>query len=103
MEKRFPSSLIAAGIACLFIQAGCGGPLAKTGCAVVTDVACHGVMRMHYPDGRAEWKRINRDNVTGDTRTAEKNRLKPARFVETRNGGTLTFPDGDTVTYHDPQ
>lgn len=82
---------------------GCGGPLAKTGCAVVTDVGCYGVMKMRYADGKAEWKRINRDNVRKDTEIAAENRFKPARYVETRNGGTLTFPDGDTVVYHDVQ
>jgi hypothetical protein len=80
---------------------GCGGKLAKTGCATITDVTCDGAMRIQYPNGKADWKRMEYDNVPRDVRIAQENRWKPARYVETKNGGTITFPAGDTITFHD--
>lgn len=92
-------------LVCIVVVAasgGCGGKLAKTGCATVTGVTCNGDMMMHYKDGKAQWKRIDHRNIREDIRTAEKNRFKPARYVETKSGSTLTFPCGKTITYHDP-
>jgi hypothetical protein len=87
------------GISSSLILFGCGGKLAKTGFAAVTEVAPNGVMRMQYADGKAAWKRIAEENGPKDCAVAAKNRLKWARFVETKKGSTLTFPNGDTITY----
>lgn len=87
------------GISFLSILFGCGGKLAKTGFAAVTEVAPNGAMRMQYSDGKAAWKRIAEENGPKDCAVAAKNRLKWARFVETKKGSTLTFPNGDTITY----
>ncbi len=89
------------GILIASAVAGCGGKLAKTGCAVVTGVTCNGEMRMNYACGKSEWKRIDCGNVREGIRTAGENRFKPARYVETKSGSTLTFPGGKTITYHD--
>lgn len=80
---------------------GCAGKLAKTGCATVTDVTCDGAMRIQYANGKADWKRMECDNVRRDVRIAQQNRWKPAQYVETKSGGTITFPKGDTITFHD--
>jgi hypothetical protein len=82
-------------------MAGCGGKLARTGCAVVTDVTCNGEMRVHYADGKIRWKRIDSENFDRDVRTAEQNRFKPGKYVETKSGGTLTFPGEKTIVYYD--
>ncbi len=87
------------GISSVPILFGCGGPLAKTGFAAVTEVAPNGVIRMQYADGKAAWKRVAEENGPKDCAVAAKNRLKWARFVETKKGSTLTFPNGDTITY----
>jgi hypothetical protein len=87
------------GVSSLPLLFGCGGKLAKTGFASVTEVAPHGVMRMQYADGKAAWKRINEANGPKDSAIAAKNRFKWARFVETKKGSTLTFPNGDTIIY----
>ena len=89
------------GILLAVALGGCGGKLAKTGCATVTGVTCNGEMRMNYACGKTEWKRIDCRNIRKDIRTAEKNRFRPARYVETKSGSTLTFPGGKTITYHD--
>jgi hypothetical protein len=81
------------------LLAGCGGKLAKTGCAAVTGVTCNGDMSIQYPCGKAEWKRIDCKEGRKGIRLAEKNRFKPARYVETKSGSTLTFPDGETIVY----
>lgn len=80
---------------------GCGGRLAKTGYATITDVAPSGAVRIQYAEGKADWKQMECDNVLREVRIAQRNRGKPARIVETKNGGTITFPEGDTVTFHD--
>lgn len=85
----------------VIVLGGCGGPIAKTGWTTVTAVSPHGVMRLGYPDGTAAWKRIDPDKVRKGARTAAENMLKPARFVETDQGSTLTFPCGDTLIYYD--
>lgn len=101
MTNHIPIFLLT--VICLSLSAfgGCGGKLAKTGCAAVTDVACGGAMRMQYADGNSTWKRINPDDIPKSSKIAEKHRLKSARYVETRNGGTLTFPNGETILYRD--
>ncbi len=80
---------------------GCGGRLATNGCAMVTGVACDGSMRLQYKDGTAAIKRLDCDNMPEDLKVVAKNQFQPARFVETSKGSTLTFPNGDTVTYKD--
>jgi hypothetical protein len=91
--------VILLGVSPLIFFSGCGGKLAKTGFAAVTEVAPNGAMRMQYADGKAAWKRIAEENGPKDCAVAAKNRLKWARFVETKKGSTLTFPNGDTITY----
>ena len=88
-------------VACIALIGGCGGKLATTGWATVTEVQPNGVIRLDYPDGKAAWKRIDEDNIRKDTAAAAKNAFKPARFVETKKGSTLTFADGHTLIYHD--
>lgn len=81
------------------ISHGCGGKIASTGTAFVTDVAPNGVFGIQYEDGKREWKRVNPDDPVEQTRTAAKNRFSPARYVETKRGSTLTFVDGKTINY----
>lgn len=81
------------------LNQGCGGKIATTGSAFVTDVNPNGIFRMQYEDGKMAWKRVNPDNPVEQTRVATKNRLAPARYVETRRGSTLTFADGKTINY----
>jgi hypothetical protein len=83
------------------IIAGCGGKLADTGWAAVSEVHPNGVIRLNYPDGKTGLKRIDDENIRSDTKAAAKNMRKPARYVETKKGSTLTFPDGHTLIYHD--
>jgi hypothetical protein len=54
---------------------------------------------LRYADGRSQWKRIKRENIPKDMETAIKHLYQPARYVETYQGSTLTFPDGDTINY----
>jgi hypothetical protein len=82
-------------------MAGCAGKLATAGAARVIQVAPNGAMLLQYEDGKAAWKLINPDSPRIDMETAEKNVLKPARYVETKKGSTLTFPSGDTILYKD--
>lgn len=81
------------------LAAGCGGRLANTGFARVTEVSPHGAIRVQYDSGELSWKKVDPDNSRKDTLIAMKNRLKPAKYVETKNGSTLTFLDGETITY----
>lgn len=94
------SLLAVAFLGALLLQS-CGGPIAKSGWATVSGVSPDGVMRLDYAGGKAALKRVNPDNVRKDTRTVAKNLQQPARYVETSQGSTLTFPCGDTVTYYD--
>lgn len=81
----------------------CGGKIAKTGVGSVMDVNDGGAFTFSYADGRQSWKKFGRDSLKKDIIIAKKNRLKTARFVETEKGGTLTFPDGNTILYYDYQ
>ncbi len=85
----------------VLVAGGCGGKIAKTGVATVTGVTPDGVMRLNYADGKSALKRVNPDNVRKATKMAAENAFKPARYVETTQGSTLTFPCGDTLTYYD--
>ncbi|MEJ2719168.1 MAG: hypothetical protein P8182_18885 [Deltaproteobacteria bacterium] len=89
------------GLLTVLLLGGCGGQIAKTGWTTVTGVSHDGVMRLGYPDGTAALKRINPDTVRKSSRTAAENLLRPARYVETDQGSTLTFPCGDTLIYYD--
>jgi hypothetical protein len=80
---------------------GCGGKIAKTGWATVSGVTQDGVMRLNYSDGKTALRRLDPDNVRKATKMAAENALKPARYVETGQGSTLTFPCGETLKYYD--
>ena len=87
---------------CALALAGCGGQLAKPGCAVVSQVCSNGAMLLHYPEeGKSEWKRLRSDNVCKESQELAKNLYKPAKVVETKKGSTITFPCGDTFIYQD--
>lgn len=94
-------SLLTAAILGALLLQGCSGPIAKSGWATVTGLSPDGVMRLDYAEGKAALKRVNPDNVRKETQTVAKNLQRPARYVETSQGSTLTFPCGDTVTYYD--
>ncbi len=81
------------------LTAGCGGRLANTGFARVTEVSPLGAIRVQYDSGELSWKKVDPDNARKDTQIAMKNILRPAKYVETKNGSTLTFLDGETITY----
>lgn len=98
MSKLAQLTALAAGI---LLIGGCGGQIAKTGCATVTGVNGHGVMGMAYSDGKVAYKRVDPDNPRKASRIAQENLMKPARYVETGQGSTLTFPDGETINYFD--
>lgn len=93
-------SLIIPMLLGVVLLGGCGGQLAKTGWAKVTDVS-HGVMRLQYRDGKYALKRVDPESIRGDSRTIAKNLFKSARYVETKQGNTLTFPCGQTLNYYD--
>ena len=99
--KTAPLIATFACVLAILATAGCGGKLANSGWTAVTDVREHGLMRLDYPDGKVAWKRLDPDSMPQARRLAEKNLFKPAKFVETAKGSTLTFRDGATVIYHD--
>ena len=80
---------------------GCSGKIAKTGCATVREVSCDGILSLQYADGRMKLKRLEQANLPSHLKKVKKNLLRPAKYVETVKGGTLTFPNGDTVICHD--
>lgn len=82
------------------VLAGCSSKLAKTGWATVTDVTPVGVARIQYENGEAAWKRLDDAKLRETVRTALENRYKPARYVETEKGSTITFRDGKTLLYY---
>ncbi len=98
MRKRSSILILAFSLLVPWV-AGCGGRLAHTGFARVTEVSPHGAIRVQYDNGELSWKKVDPDNARKDTRIAMKNRLKPAKYVETKNGSTLTFLDGETIVY----
>ena len=101
MRIRLSSISGLLAIVSLLTFPGCGGKLSNTGFARVTDVSPQGAIRMQYGNGGLAWKRVNPDNARKDTLTAQKNRYRPAQVVETKNGSTLTFLDGETIVYQD--
>ena len=88
-----------AGILTVVTLGGCGGKLASSGWATVTAIDPHGRILMRYDDGKTAWKRLDPDNFLKDFRTAAKNLHRPAKYVETKKGSTLTFPGGETLVY----
>ena len=100
LAKRSILSLLCM-ILLISLLSACGGKIAKTGVGSVVDVNDWGVFSFAYPDGSQSWKRLGRENMNKDLKVAQQNRLKPARFVETPKGGSLTFPDGKTILYYD--
>jgi hypothetical protein len=99
LKIRTLALTILLGFFSLSLLSGCGGKIAKTDYAAVTEIAPNGVMRMQYADGKAAWKRVNEENGPKDCTVVAKNLFKWARVVETKKGSTLTFPNGDTIIY----
>jgi len=100
VKKNYLAILTVPAFLGVSVLVGCGGKLAEPGCATVTGLS-QGIMRLSHPDGKVNFKRLMRDKLPKDARTVARNMGKPARFVETKKGGTLTFPNGDTVIYQD--
>ncbi len=88
-------------IVCCAALVGCTGKLATSGWASVAQLAPNGAMLLQYKDGEAKWKLLKQDNIHSEFKTAAKNLGAPARFVETKVGSVLTFPNGDSVHYRD--
>lgn len=101
MKRRFNIFLLFLLVSVICFCEGCGGKLATTGWATVTDMTPQGAMLLRYEDGKAAWKLINPDNPRKEAAVVSKNLLKPARYVETKKGSTLTFPSGDTINYRE--
>jgi len=101
VKPTVPLLIVFALVVGLPVVGGCGGKLTTTGWASVADVSDHGTMLLHYADGKMLWKRLNPDNVRSDSKLAFKNRSRPARYVETKKGSTLTFPGGETLIYYE--
>lgn len=99
MRTSLKSMLACLAISIAMMNNSCGGKIASTGTAFVTDVAPNGVFTMQYEDGERKWKRVDPDNPVEQTRIASKNKFSPARYVETKRGSTLTFADGKTINY----
>jgi len=83
----------------MLAAAGCGGKLASPGWATVTHVSPDGGIFLRYADGKSNWKRIKPEHIPKDMETAIKHVNEPARYVETNQGSTLTFPGGDSLNY----
>jgi hypothetical protein len=101
MMKTTLAALAAFGLIVAVWTPGLADPLSKSGWATVVDVSPYGALLLQYADGKVAWKRINPDNVRNDTTLAVKNRFVPARYVETKQGSTLTFPRGETLIYYE--
>jgi len=99
LRDQLMLTLVLGGVLTALALGGCGGKLATTGWATVTNVDPHGRILMRYEDGKTAWKRLDRDNFLKDFRTVQKNLFKPAKLVETKKGSTLTFPGGETLIY----
>jgi hypothetical protein len=89
------------GALVLLAAGGCGGKLANPGYAMVSQACPNGAILLHYPDGKAKWKRLDSDNPCKDISEVAKNLYQPAKVVETKKGSTITFPCGDTFIYRD--
>jgi hypothetical protein len=90
--------LVTALIACC-VLVGCGGKIATTGIAAVTQLGPPPTILVRYENGEAKWRRLERDNEKKHASKLVENLGLPARYVETKQGGTLTFPNGDTIIY----
>jgi hypothetical protein len=101
LKRRFNIFLLFLLVSGICFCGGCGGKLATTGWATVTDMTPQGAMLLRYEDGKAAWKLINPDSPRKEALVVSKNLLKPARYVETKKGSTLTFPSGDTINYRE--
>ncbi len=97
------STLVASALMLVLGMGGCSAKATRVGCAQVTGVSCDGVMRVSYADGKAALKQIDPDDLRKGTKTAIENMFKPARYVETTQGSTLTFPCGKSLLYYDKE
>jgi hypothetical protein len=62
-----------------------------------------GRMGLRYVEGGAAVKQLDPDALPKAAKTTAQNLFAPARYVETTQGSTLTFPSGDTVVYYDKE
>ncbi|MCA1960349.1 MAG: hypothetical protein LDL33_06100 [Desulfomonile sp.] len=95
--------LVACVLGVVLIIGGCAGKATRTGCATATRVGCDGRVKLSYADGKAAVKQLDPDSLPKAARVTAQNLFAPARFVETTQGSTLTFPSGDTVVYFDKE
>lgn len=93
--------LLMCALAAALVVGGCGGKVTKTGCATATWVGCDGRMGLTYAEGRSAVRQLDPDALPKAATTTAKNLFAPSRYVETTQGSTLTFPNGDTVVYYD--
>jgi hypothetical protein len=82
---------------------GCGGELSRSGWGKIVKVGQDGSFSVAYPNGNVSPKRLSRDSSHSDYRRLVANRLKPAKVVETPDGGTITFTDGETIRFDEVQ
>lgn len=94
-------------LACVFTAAlvigGCAGKATRTGCATATWVGCDGRMGLRYAEGGTAVKQLDPGALPKAAKITAQNLLAPARYVETTQGSTLTFPCGDTIVYFDKE
>jgi len=90
-------------LATALVTGGCAGKATRTGCATATWVECDGRMKLSYAEGGAAIKQLDPGALPKAAKTTARNLFAPARYVETNQGATLTFPGGDTVVYFDKE
>lgn len=103
MRKPAITILLVATFALAFLIGGCGGELSRSGWGKITRVDCNGGFSVAYPNGVVSPKKLSNDSSAGDYRTLLSNKLKPAKVVETPEGGTITFQDGETIRFKEVQ
>jgi hypothetical protein len=91
--------ILVACILFLLNVVGCAAQMTTSGWASVSQLYPNGGMLMVYSDGKTSWKAIEPNNIRKEFEIVAKNIGKPARYVETKRGSTLSFPNGDTIHY----
>lgn len=86
-------------MSCFIVLNGCSGELSRSGWGKITKVSCDGHFNIAYPNGNVSPKRLTKDSSSSDYRALMANRLKKAKVVETPEGGTVTFQDGETIRF----